>query len=230
MTVHFTSLVDQSDSNQVAFTSSETRYIKTGIYARVFKRLLDIVFVLCSAPIVIPVVLILAGAIALRGGNPIYKQTRIGRDGRIFTMWKLRTMVPNAEERLKQHLETDEDARAEWETTQKLKNDPRITGFGRLLRQSSMDELPQLFNVLRGEMSLVGPRPMLPEQEKLYPGPVYYGMRPGITGLWQISERNECAFRDRAAFDLLYRRNVNFLGDIGVMAQTVRVVMRCTGY
>lgn len=119
---------------------------------------------------------------------------------------------------------------AEWESTQKLKHDPRITRFGRFLRKSSLDELPQLWNVLKGDMSLVGPRPMLPEQRGLYPGLAYYELRPGLTGTWQVSERNESTFSKRAEFDRGYFESLSFLGDLNVLARTVSVVLRGTGY
>ena len=155
---------------------------------------------------------------------------RVGRHGRIYTIWKLRSMTRDADQALEAHLAANPEARVEWDRTQKLKNDPRITKLGRVLRKSSLDELPQLFNVLRGDMSLVGPRPMMPEQQALYPGTAYYKLRPGITGMWQVSKRNESTFADRARFDTQYDRRLSLLTDIKLLLATVRVVLRGTGH
>jgi lipopolysaccharide/colanic/teichoic acid biosynthesis glycosyltransferase len=127
-------------------------------------------------------------------------------------------------------LAANSSARAEWNTTQKLVNDPRITRIGSFLRKSSMDELPQLLNVLRGDMSLVGPRPMMPCQQVLYPGQAYYRLRPGITGFWQISQRNLCSFANRAKFDSRYEAKMSLVTDLRVLLGTIRVVLRCTGH
>ena len=114
--------------------------------------------------------------------------------------------------------------------TQKLKNDPRVTKIGQLMRKASLDELPQLWNVLAGEMSLVGPRPMMPEQKNLYPGKAYYSMRPGLTGLWQVSQRNASSFASRADFDTSYAGQLSLRTDLGIIFATVGVVLRGTGY
>ncbi|MFB9222919.1 sugar transferase [Paracoccus cavernae] len=199
-------------------------------YARFCKRPLDILLVLLVMPIALPLVVILSAIIALEGGSPFYSQLRVGRSGRSFRLWKLRSMVKNADERLEDYLDSDPAARAEWDLTQKLKKDPRITKFGRFLRKSSLDELPQLFNVFKGDMSVVGPRPMLLDQAQLYPGADYYHLRPGVTGLWQISDRNDSTFAARASFDARYAMNLSFLSDFRIMAQTFGVVLRGTGY
>jgi len=131
---------------------------------------------------------------------------------------------------LEQHLASDPALRAEWDSKQKLMNDPRITRIGTIIRKCSVDELPQLLNVLRGEMSLVGPRPMMVSQKPLYPGRDYYELRPGITGLWQVSDRNESTFADRAKFDAQYNDQLSFKTDLSILARTVRVVVRGTGH
>ena len=200
------------------------------LYRSYFKRFLDVVAVLALALVVLPLVVLLAAVIALGGGSPFYSQPRVGRGGRVFKMYKLRTMVPNADAILQERLGASPELRAEWESTQKLKNDPRITRFGRLLRKTSLDELPQLYNVLTGNMSLVGPRPMLESQVALYPGSAYYRLRPGVTGFWQISDRNECDFADRARFDEAYDRELSLGTDLRVLTATVGVVLRGTGY
>lgn len=201
-----------------------------GLYRRHAKRFFDVVLVLVA---VVPAVMILVplmALIALDGRAPIYTQKRIGMGGRSFRMFKLRTMVADADDILEAYLAKNPEARAEWDDTQKLKHDPRITFFGRVLRKSSLDELPQLLNVLLGQMSIVGPRPMMEGQQVLYPGQAYYAMRPGITGFWQVSERNETSFSQRAEYDALYYRELSLGTDLRVMAATVRVVLKATGY
>lgn len=201
----------------------------SSFYNRVGKRAFDTTLVLLSAPFVVPVVAILALLVALDGHNPFYWQRRVGRHGRSFRLLKLRTMIVDADAKLEAYLASNPEARAEWDAHQKLKNDPRITLFGRILRKSSMDELPQLWNVFVGEMSLVGPRPMMESQREMYPGVSYYALRPGITGPWQISDRNLCSFRQRASFDEAYAREVSLNRDMYYLGQTVFAVARCTG-
>ena len=200
------------------------------IYRRVIKRVLDFVFAALLAPIALLIIIPLAILISFDGASPIYWQKRIGKNGRIYKMMKLRSMVSNADELLNDYLDKNPDARREWDEMQKLKNDPRITPLGHFIRKASIDELPQLWNVLRGEMSLVGPRPIMCDQRKLYPGMDYYEMRPGITGYWQISDRNECSFAERALFDSEYSSEQSFMTDFAVMTRTVGVVLRATGH
>lgn len=218
------SLVRKGDLAYTAFSAQGGSF-----YRFIAKRALDIVLVLAAS---LPILLVIGGlalAVLIQGGRPFYVQERVGRGGRIYKMWKLRTMVPGADEVLEAHLATNPAARAEWDLSQKLKDDPRITRFGRFLRKSSLDELPQLWNVLTGDMSLVGPRPMMPEQKILYPGQAYYRLRPGITGPWQVSDRHQSAFSDRARFDTQYERDLSFGHDLGLLMATVRVVLRGTG-
>lgn len=196
------------------------------------KRLLDVALVVLSLPVVLPVMAVIAVALWIEGGSPFYAQDRLGRGGRRFRVWKFRTMVRDADTRLASLLAADPALRHEWETTQKLKNDPRITPVGGLLRRTSLDELPQLFNIVRGDMSIVGPRPMLPEQLALY-GPyasAYFALRPGLTGLWQVSERNDAQFSRRAELDARYERTLTFWQDAALILSTFRVVLRGTGY
>ncbi|MGL5010639.1 MAG: sugar transferase [Paracoccaceae bacterium] len=194
------------------------------------KRAFDLCSVLLAAPVVVPLIAGLAVAVALEGGQPFYTQARVGRGGRTFRMWKLRSMVRNADALMDAHLAQDADAQAEWDATQKLKDDPRITRLGRFLRRSSLDELPQLWNVVTGDMSLVGPRPMMVNQREIYPGTAYYALRPGITGLWQTAGRNRTTFAARAEFDADYEARVTFTRDISILWRTVSVVMNATGY
>jgi exopolysaccharide production protein ExoY len=199
------------------------------LYRRSLKRWLDIGFVLMALPMVLPVIVVLIIILRLGGQSPFFTQDRVGKEGRTFRLWKLRTMVPNAEERLREYLDANEDARLEWNAYQKLSSDPRITAFGQFLRKSSLDELPQLWNVMVGDMSLVGPRPMLLSQQDLYPGSAYYALRPGLTGTWQISDRNQSTFAQRAEFDAEYERNLSFGSDLRILVATVGVVLRATG-
>ncbi|MDO5703488.1 MAG: sugar transferase [Paracoccus sp. (in: a-proteobacteria)] len=203
---------------------------QTNVYRRGFKRALDLFLILLSLPIVLPVVGLMALLVALDGGKPFYSQDRIGRGGKIYRIWKLRTMVHDADARLDSYLRENPVLREQWLTKQKLLDDPRITRLGRILRKTSLDELPQLFNVFKGDMSLVGPRPMMVSQKEMYPGQAYYRLRPGITGLWQVSDRNETRFSERAWYDEEYDRNLSFMGDVSILLATVRVVLRGTGH
>lgn len=205
-------------------------YRERGPYRRGCKRALDILVVMLAAPFVLPFVLVLAVMVARDGGSPFYKQDRVGKGGRVFRMWKLRSMVVDADARMAAHLAADPEAKREWDATQKLKKDPRITRFGRFLRKSSMDELPQLWNVLIGDMSLVGPRPMMVNQKSLYPSTAYYELRPGITGYWQTAGRNKTTFAARAYFDSAYEEDLSFATDVAVLLRTFDVVVKGTGY
>lgn len=203
--------------------------LNSNFYAFFGKRAFDILFVIASAPIA----LVLIGAAALLtmldAHNPFFWQRRVGQNGKIFWMLKIRTMVPDAETKLEAHLRRHPAARREWEDKQKLDEDPRITRLGAFLRKSSLDELPQLWNVLIGDMSLVGPRPMMLDQRQLYLGRAYFELRPGLTGNWQISDRNECSFAARAVFDDDYAAKLSLKTDLEILVRTAGVVLRCTG-
>ena len=199
------------------------------IYSAYAKRVFDVSLVVLSLPVVLPVIALMALMVALDGGNPFYSQMRLGRANNVFRIWKLRTMVPDADSRLERYLETDPAARDEWDSKQKLSHDPRVTRVGRILRKTSLDELPQLFNVLTGDMSLVGPRPMMVDQKPLYPGRAYFALRPGITGTWQVSDRNASTFAARAEYDTDYYKSLSFVGDVRLLVATVRVILRGTG-
>jgi lipopolysaccharide/colanic/teichoic acid biosynthesis glycosyltransferase len=199
---------------------------------RVAKRALDITgclfFFLCFGPMYIAVAL----AVRLCMGGPVhYWQNRIGQGGRIFRFYKFRSMVVNADEILAQHLAADPAARDEWKEFQKLAKDPRITPLGRVMRKFSIDELPQFFNVLKGDMSLVGPRPCMTRQRTLY-GPhwgSYCKMRPGLTGLWQVSGRNRLSYAARVELDMAYASQWSLWLDIKILARTAWVVLRSDG-
>jgi lipopolysaccharide/colanic/teichoic acid biosynthesis glycosyltransferase len=216
----------------VAGGPDEARHLphQGGIYRRFFKRFTDMTVILAAAPAILPLIVALAVIIARDGGRPFYVQLRVGRNGRPFRMWKLRSMVTAADQRLDDYLAANPEAREEWDATQKLRHDPRITPFGQFLRRSSLDELPQLWNVLKGDMSLVGPRPMMPSQQTMYPGSAYYLLRPGITGYWQTAGRNRTTFEARAEYDTAYEEELSFRTDLRILARTVAVVLKGTGY
>ena len=229
MTAHYPDIAEEARPARVPAVEWH-RQKQFGLYRSILKRGIDVLAVLLSLPVILPLLAFLALAVSLDGHSPFYRQKRLGRNGRIFTLWKLRSMVAGAEALLDAHLSADPAAREEWTLTQKLKKDPRITAIGRILRKSSADELPQLWNVLRGDMSLVGPRPMMPDQASLYPGTAYYALRPGITGSWQVSARNESSFAERARFDTDYERQISAATDLAILLATVRVVLRGTGH
>jgi len=195
-----------------------------------FNRLLKAVFdQIAAAALVIlfsPLLLALAILVRFDGGPALYRHRRVGAGGRAFSCLKFRTMVVDADRRLQRLLETDPSTAAEWSANQKLSSDPRITGIGALLRQSSLDELPQLFNVLRGEMSLVGPRPIVAAEVARYGDDIeyYYEAKPGITGLWQVSGRNETGYARRVKLDVWYVRNWTLWHDIAILFKTIPAV------
>jgi len=195
--------VKSMDSNEaVGFGLPEVKpTAPKGFYAQYFKRFIDLCFILMTTPVVLPIVGLFALLAKMDGGPAFYAQKRVGRDGRIFECWKIRSMVTDAEKVLEQYLAENPEANAEWLVSQKLRNDPRITQIGKFIRKSSIDELPQLWCVFKGEMSLVGPRPFMPEQKPLYKGNAYYMLRPGLTGFWQVSDRNQSSFASRAVYD-----------------------------
>lgn len=199
------------------------------IYATSVKRSFDLLVTIMLAPFALAIVSVLALLVCRDGGSVFYCQPRVGKNGQTFKLWKLRTMVPNADEQLRIYLDSNPHARTEWDSNQKLRDDPRITRVGKVLRKYSLDELPQLWNVFVGDMSLVGPRPMMPDQRQYYPGTAYFAMRPGITGLWQISDRNDCTFAERAIHDNRYAGIMSFSLDLWILSKTPAVVLQGTG-
>jgi lipopolysaccharide/colanic/teichoic acid biosynthesis glycosyltransferase len=191
-------------------------------------RVLDMSIALVALVVVLPVLLLIAVLVKAQDGGPVlFAQTRIGRNGRRFRCYKIRTMVVDAQARLDAVLASDPAARREWERDHKLRNDPRITGLGRILRESSLDELPQLFNVLNGEMSIVGPRPIVEAEVARYGRFFrhYCSVPPGITGLWQVSGRNDVEYRERVALDILYARSRCLKRNLTIMLMTVPAVL-----
>lgn len=197
------------------------------------KRVFDVFFALLLAIVAAPVAALIALAIWLesRRGPILFGHERIGRGGRRFRLWKFRTMVVNGDEVLAHHLAENPEANAEWRANHKLKNDPRVTRVGRVLRRTSLDELPQIWNVLRGEMSLAGPRPVVDAEMAHYGGawPLYTLANPGLTGLWQVSGRNDTTYRRRVELDSAYVRNWSLKLDFILLLKTVRVVLKGKG-
>lgn len=195
-------------------------------------RVLDFVLALVALIFLAPLMLVVAALVYFYDPGPIFfAHRRIGRGGQSFPCLKFRTMVVDADVRLKKLLDTDPVARAEWELDHKLRDDPRVIGIGRFMRKTSLDELPQLFNVLRGEMSLVGPRPIVSGEVSRYGRYFqhYCEMRPGITGLWQISGRNDVSYRRRVAFDVAYCRARSTGMNVKIIALTVPSVLMQKG-
>ncbi len=202
-------------------------------YSRFGKRFFDVIFAIALLPILLPVIAILWVLTRRDGGPGFYTQDRVGLNGKTFRCYKVRTMVMNAEKVLQDLCDADPVVAAEWLTNQKLANDPRITPVGRLLRATSLDELPQIWNVLRGEMSFVGPRPFMVEQDALYRsagGEAYYHLRPGITGLWQIEGRGTTSFVSRVQYDNDYLQRISAFLDMKLIVKTVTVVFNRTGH
>lgn len=196
------------------------------------KAVFDKVLALMALPILLPVALIVAAVLLVVDGGPVfYGQRRVGRHGKTFRCWKFRTMVRDADAALERAFVADPSLRIEWMANRKLRNDPRIHRVGDFLRRSSLDEIPQIWNVLRGDMSFVGPRPVVVEELSFY-GPFaadYMSVRPGLTGAWQVSGRSNTTYDERVALDVDYVRNISFANDVRIVAKTVKVVLAQTG-
>jgi lipopolysaccharide/colanic/teichoic acid biosynthesis glycosyltransferase len=205
------------------------RIRRRGRLERAAKRSLDVV----AATLLIVTffwlfIAVWIGVRATTGAPATYSHRRVGRGGRSFGCLKFRSMVVDSDRVLSEFLETSIEARKEWESTYKLRDDPRITPFGRFIRRTSLDELPQLFNVLRGDMSLVGPRPITQRELDQYYGDsvhIYQAVRPGLTGLWQVSGRSTLTYSERVEYDMRYVEECGFWDDIGILLKTVKVVL-----
>ena len=192
------------------------------------KRALDIAIALTALILLAPVMAAIAAVIWLTQGGPVlFAHERVGFGGRTFRCLKFRTMVPDAAERLARYLATNSEAARVWAETQKLRDDPRVTWFGHILRKSSLDELPQLFNVLRGEMSCVGPRPVVADELRRYGvhAHEYVKARPGLTGLWQVSGRSNTTYDHRVRLDRVYVRRWSLALELGILLRTVPAVL-----
>jgi exopolysaccharide production protein ExoY len=231
----------QIELSRVSFNFPETA--RTGVVraaglpwapagaAAVIKRFVDVIGAIVLGVVFMPLIMVIVFMLRKGGGPVIYVHRRVGRGGRMFPCLKFRTMVPNADQRLRDLLERNPELQAEWVRDHKLRHDPRVTRLGRFLRRTSLDELPQLVNVLRGEMSLVGPRPVVREELLRYGKSVgtYLAARPGITGLWQVTGRNDTDYRRRVVLDTYYVRNQNLFLDLYILAKTTGVVLGGNG-
>ncbi|MDP8989495.1 MAG: sugar transferase [Acidobacteriota bacterium] len=199
---------------------------------RVGKRLFDILFAATALLALAPILLLCAACIGMTGGgSALFRQRRLGRNGKEFSIVKFRTMLPNAEELLRKVLERDPAAKQEWESNQKLRNDPRVVPLGRFLRRTSMDELPQFWNVLIGDMSVVGPRPIVRSEVRFYLNSlkIYSAVRPGVTGLWQVSGRNNTGYSRRVTLDCQYVRSWSAWLDLRILLWTIKAVVVSAG-
>src|SRR5436190_3498319 len=216
--------------NSLADTHNDLRFASevTAPIGLASKRIIDIVIALTGIILLAPLLIICFVATVVTSPGPaLFRHRRVGFNGKSFYCLKFRTMVTDAPERLRQLLESDPIAAAEWETHRKLRYDPRVTAIGAILRKSSLDELPQLFNVLRGDMSIVGPRPVTEEELVRYSSSVgaYLACRPGITGLWQVSGRSTATYNKRVACDTSYAQNWSMILDAKILIVTIPAVL-----
>lgn len=211
-------------------STSDQAFGPRSLLPRVAKRTVDVIGAVVLAVLFSPL-MIIASIVLARTGSVIYRHKRVGVGGKTFECLKFRTMVPDADRLLHEILAEDDTLKAEWLQGHKLRRDPRVTPIGHFLRRTSLDELPQLWNVLRGEMSLVGPRPVIREELLRYgrASAAYFAVRPGITGLWQTMGRNDTDYGRRVAIDVYYVRNQSLLLDTYILAKTVRVVLAGDG-
>jgi Undecaprenyl-phosphate galactose phosphotransferase WbaP len=228
-------MLDIYGADDAANRSSFVEFNALGLTAleRVLKRIFDLISVAVILAIFGPAMLVIAAAtFASSGSNILYSQSRIGRNGKQFRLYKFRSMVIDSERILQELLESSPEAKAEWDRDFKLKNDPRITKLGRFIRKTSIDELPQLWNVIRGEMSIVGPRPVVRDELDKYYGAArdhYLSVSPGLTGLWQVSGRNDVSYEQRVSLDRQYVETWNVFTDFAIVMRTVGVMFGRNG-
>ncbi|MEJ2459125.1 MAG: sugar transferase [Novosphingobium sp.] len=215
--------------SRLGFSSAVEDYV---VQDEAASRVFDFILSLAALLLFLPLILILTVLVFVTDPGPvIFAHRRIGNGGKHFYCLKFRSMAVDAEQRLAHLLATDENARIEWARDHKLRDDPRVTPLGAFLRKTSLDELPQLFNVLRGEMSLVGPRPIVDAERTRYGRYLadYCRVRPGITGLWQVSGRNDVSYRRRVALDVVYSRSRSLAFDAKILAYTIPSVLFARG-
>ena len=219
------------DADHVALKPGETKLIAPAPFGGRAKRGLDIFLALLLLPVVAILALPVALLIALEGGKPIYGHLRVGWNGQLFRCYKFRTMIADADAALGTLLGQNPEARQQWLERHKLENDPRVTRLGRLLRETNLDEIPQIWNVLRGEMSWVGPRPVVVEELSRYGAhlPAYLACRPGITGLWQVSRRSDTPYSKRVTLDVDYARRWSFTRDLVILFLTIPRILAPNG-
>ncbi len=205
--------------------------VDSSAYEKYGKRVLDLTLAVLLVPILAPVIGMLWLLVRRDGGPGFFGHKRVGKNGDYFRCWKIRTMVVGAEQKLQTYLLENPAAAAEWARDQKLTDDPRVTKLGRFLRKTSLDELPQLLNVLKGEMSFVGPRPIVRDEIAKYgmAADIYLSQKPGITGLWQVSGRNDVTYDERVSMDIEYAQSLSALTDLKIIALTGTSVVGLTG-
>lgn len=231
-TEEFVSLVALEQRMPSVVDWLESGWVIPSLPVRIMKRTVDIVLSAISVILVSPLLLLILLAVVVESpGSPIFIQRRVGRYGTTFGLIKLRTMVPNAEERLRDCLAASPPLREEWHRNRKLRQDPRITRIGRSLRRFSLDELPQLINVLIGQMSLVGPRPVPADEGTMFGAqwPVVLSVRPGLTGLWAVSGRSDVTYSERVALEVEYVRSCSMRSDLAIIARTIPWVLEGQG-
>ncbi|MCP5468627.1 MAG: sugar transferase [Deltaproteobacteria bacterium] len=225
--------MNQSDLKSIELLTGE-KWGKTrsSLYSNYLKRGLDLLLIVLSLPFFIPLMLFLSLWIKLDSKGPIvYSGQRIGKDGKAFSCFKFRTMHPNADQILDELLKNNPNLQEEWKKDQKLRQDPRVTRAGKWIRKLSIDELPQVFNILRGDMSWVGPRPIVKDEIIRYGDKFSYykQVRPGLTGLWQVSGRNHTSYEERVNLDMFYAQKINLLLDLKIILKTLPAVLFSKG-
>ena len=223
-------LVSARDSASAEGSGLETAKPRVSFYTQYGKRMFDLAFATLLLPLLLPIMLVIALGMAHKG-KIIFGHRRVGRGGKEFTCYKFRTMVVDADRQLAELLASDTETSQEWERGHKLKNDPRITRLGHVLRRTSLDELPQLWNVIRSDMSFVGPRPVTRDELVKYGehARAYISVCPGITGPWQVTDRGVGSFSNRVLQDATYVANINFVLDAKIIAQTAVVPLKVSG-
>jgi exopolysaccharide production protein ExoY len=211
--------------NQVLYSNHST------LYSRIGKRVFDLLFALLLLPVIAPLIFMLWVIVIADGGSGFFGHERIGKNGRVFRCWKIRSMVPDAENSLGTYLENNPEATKQWALNFKLDNDPRITRIGNFIRATSLDELPQILNVIKGEMSFVGPRPVTQVEQEKYglARSAYLATTPGITGLWQVSGRNTTSYDKRVELDMQYAQTKSLALDLWIITLTAGAVLKQTG-
>ena len=202
-----------------------------GLYERRGKRIFDLVICFALLPVVAPAILVLWLLAMMTGPTGFFAHARVGKNGKAFRCWKIRTMIADADDALIKLFHRRPEAAAEWSKIQKLSDDPRIMPLGMALRRSSLDELPQIWNVIKGDMSLVGPRPVTRAELRHYGEDLqhYLSIPPGVTGLWQIIDRQSGCYVRRVALDKQYVQTISFVGDLAILGKTLPALFRLTG-
>ena len=213
----------------IGFASTHHLTFKSNLF---LKRVLDVGLIVFFSPFILPVFLILAILVKCTSKGPIfYGHKRIGKNGKVIKCWKFRSMCVDAEDRLQKILDENPEMREQWERERKFENDPRVTKFGKILRKTSLDELPQLINILLGEMSFVGPRPVTEDELEKYGKYKDYvlSVLPGLSGMWQTSGRSDTSYEDRIMYDTYYIQNWSIWLDLWILIKTVWVVLKGKG-